>query len=58
MSTYTFTEQEIDILRNSILSILAETNEALHLVKSDNAKNAIMQEWQEYRNLLDKLCAE
>ena len=58
MNTFTFTEQELDILRNSILSILAETNEALHLVKSDNAKEAIMQERQEYKNLLDKLCAE
>lgn len=58
MRTFTFTDQELDILRNSILSILTETNGALHLVKSDNAKKAIMQEWQEYRNLLDKLCAE
>lgn len=58
MNTFTFTDQELDILRNSVLSILTETNGALHLVKSDNAKKAIMQEWQEYRNLLDKLCAE
>lgn len=58
MNTFTFTDQELDILRNSVLSILTETNCALHLVKSDNAKKAIMQEWQEYRNLLDKLCAE
>lgn len=56
MNTYEFSEQEMDILRTAVLALMENTNQAYHLVQSEQAKQEINREWRQYNTLLTKIC--
>ena len=58
MKTFEFSEQDIEILANGLLSLMENANSAFQLVKSSQAKTEINKEWETYKALLNKLCTE
>ena len=58
MQTYPFTEQEVNILREGLLSLMENTGKAFYLVHDEATKKSINEEWTSYKKLLDRLCGE
>jgi len=58
MNTYEFSEQDLKILRDGVLTLMENTNKAFQLVQSEQAKHAVNGEWKIYKELLDRLCEE
>lgn len=51
-----FTDEELLLLCDGILALVANAEEALRLVKNKDVQGAISQQMQRYSNLNAKLC--
>ena len=56
MTTFKFTATERETLIAAVLQLMENETEALKLVSSKQARDAIKKEQEENKKLLDKLC--